>query len=68
MFHPSPHAWQYQYVDALMTFAWVPIAFERQNGQRSGRNSRSSRRSDSCVMQDQEYHVPTRPPLARAIV
>jgi hypothetical protein len=36
-FHISPHAWQRQYVDAVITFASVPTAFDWQNGQAWGR-------------------------------
>jgi hypothetical protein len=36
-FHISPHAWQRQYVDAVITFASVPTAFDWQNGHASGR-------------------------------
>jgi hypothetical protein len=36
-FHISPHDWQRQYVEAVITLASVPTAFEPQNGHASGR-------------------------------
>jgi hypothetical protein len=36
-FHISPHAWQRQYVEAVITFASVPTAFDSQNGHAAGR-------------------------------
>jgi hypothetical protein len=36
-FHISPHDWQRQYVEAVITLASVPTAFDWQNGQDSGR-------------------------------
>jgi hypothetical protein len=35
-FHISPHAWQRQYVEAVITLASVPTAFDPQNGHASG--------------------------------